>query len=240
MKLGTVNKEQKISVVLLNKRRIVRENFSSSLMKLSGDTDISCQVFAAIEQKGRVYGIYQNKDLIGLYIFEWLEDFFVEYNSKEVETDQNSDIHNLMNDLQKVFEVGKAAYRLIFNHLLEPAISSKNKIEELIQKDIKEQMEWGQVSGIVWDDMLIYRNTLDKKTRNGSSGAGYAMGFVLGMVMGWLLFDSILLGLCFAPVYAGLFGGIIFSSSSKKQEWKTFEFVNKKYTEEKIGEQACH
>lgn len=233
MKLGTVNMEQKISVVLLNKRRAERENFSSDLKKLSGDMDISRQVFKSLEQKGRGYGIYQNKDLIGLYIFEWLEDFFVEYNSKEVETDQNSDVANFMDELQKVFKAGKAAYRLIFHHLLEAAVSSQDKIDELIQKDIKEQMEWGQVSGIVWDDMLIYRNTLDKKTRNGSSAAGYAMGFVLGMVMGWLLFDSVLLGLCFAPVYAGLFGGIIFSSSSKKQEWKTYEFVNKKYTEEK-------
>lgn len=233
MKLGTVNMEQKISVVLLNKRRAERENFSSDLKKLSGDMDISRQVFKSLEQKGRVYGIYQNKDLIGLYIFEWLEDFFVEYNSKEVETDQNSDVANFMDELQKVFKAGKAAYRLIFHHLLEATVSSQDKIDELIQKDIKEQMEWGQVSGIVWDDMLIYRNTLDKKTRNGSSAAGYAMGFVLGMVMGWLLFDSVLLGLCFTPVYAGLFGGIIFSSSSKKQEWKTYEFVNKKYTEEK-------
>lgn len=163
MKLGIVNKEQKISVVLLNKRRVERKNFSSDLKKLSGDMDISRQVFKSLEQKGRVYGIYQNKDLIGLYIFEWLEDFFVEYNSKEVETDQNSDVANLMDELQKVFKLGKAAYRLIFHHLLEAAVSSQDKIEELIQKDIKEQMEWGQVSGIVWDDMLIYRNTLDKK-----------------------------------------------------------------------------
>jgi hypothetical protein len=64
-----------------------------------------------------------------------------------------------------------------------------------------------------------------------ASRAGYGLGFVLGMVIGWLLFDSIAFGLMFGVCYAVLFGGMIFSSSRKKQEWPSSDFVNKKNSE---------
>ena len=95
-------------------------------------------------------------------------------------------------------------------------------------------VEWGTVSGIEWDENLIYRKSMDKKDKDGmKTAAGYGLGFLSGWVIGWLVMDSIAFGLCFGVCYANLFGGIILSSSSRKQEWEIYDFVNQKYIEDK-------
>jgi hypothetical protein len=55
------------------------------------------------------------------------------------------------------------------------------------------------------------------------------------MMFGWLIFDSISMGLAFGVCYAIvgglLLGGVLLTNYTTKQEWMTFDFVNRKYVE---------
>lgn len=60
----------------INKRRLNREGFGK---RLTGNTDVDGlkkEIADVLEKKGRVYGIYEKKELVGIYIFERQEDYF--------------------------------------------------------------------------------------------------------------------------------------------------------------------
>ena len=224
MEIGTVKAEHKLSIRTIGKGRISKEGFASDLILQCGQTDLVRKAQEAIEHKGRVYGVYQQKQLVGIYIFEWVKDYFID----------NRDNADDISELQKIFEDGKAAYRMVFQYLTEEVVQYQKEIEEKITGDLKSMVEWGTVSGIEWGENLIYRKSMDKKDKDGKkTAAGYGLGFLCGWVIFWLLMDSIAFGLCFGICYANIFGGIILSSSSRKQDWKTYDFVNQKYIEDK-------
>lgn len=203
MEIATVKAEQKLSIQTLGKRKIAKEGFTSDWMKECGQADLIEKMQDIIKHEGKVYGIFREK------------------------AEQAS-------ELQKVFEDGKAAYRMVFHYMDDEIAGHWEAIEEKILDDLKSVVEWGTVSGIEWGENLIYRKSMDKKDKDGmKTAAGYGLGFLSGWVIGWLVMDSIAFGLCFGVCYANLFGGIILSSSSRKQEWETYDFVNQKYIEDK-------
>lgn len=224
MEIGTVKTERKLSISTISKGRVSKEGFAAELILQCGQTDLVGKARDAIEHKGRVYGVYQEKQLVGIYIFEWVKDYFID----------NRDNADGISELQKLFEDGKAAYRMVFQYLQDEVAQCQKEIEDKIVADLKEMVEWGTVSGIEWGENLIYRKSMDKKDKDGmKTAAGYGLGFLSGWVIGWLVMDSIAFGLCFGVCYANLFGGIILSSSSRKQEWEIYDFVNQKYIEDK-------
>lgn len=224
MEIGTVKAEHKLSICTISKGRASKEGFASELILQCGQVDLAKKAQDMIENKGRVYGVYQQKQLVGIYIFEWVKDYFID----------NRDNADEISELQKMFEDGKAAYRMVFQYLTEEVAQYQKEIENKIVEDLKEMVEWGTVSGIEWGENLIYRKSMDKKSKDSKKTvAGYGLGFLCGWVIGWLLMDSISFGLCFGICYASLFGGIILSSSNRKQDWKTYDFVNRKYIEDK-------
>jgi hypothetical protein len=121
----------------------------------------------------------------------------------------------------------KAIYRLVSNTLSDVAEEYKDEIEKCIVADLKEQIEWGQIAGVLNGGKLIYRRNLDKKSAAGNA-LGYGAGFMIGAIFGWLVFDSISMGLLWGVCYAAI-GGLLFTKSATKGEWTTFDFVNKKY-----------
>lgn len=224
MEIGNVKEGNKLSISTISKKRASKEDFASELGVQCGQTDLAMKAQDAIEHKGRVYGVYQQKQLVGIYVFEWVKDYFID----------NRDNADEISELQKMFEDGKAAYRMVFQYLQDEVAQYQKEIEDKIVEDLKEMVEWGTISGIEWGENLIYRKSMDKKSKDSKKTvAGYGLGFLCGWVIGWLLMDSISFGLCFGICYASLFGGIILSSSNRKQEWKTYDFVNRKYIEDK-------
>ena len=224
MEIGNVKEGNKLSISTISKKRASKEDFASELGVQCGQTDLAVKAQDAIEHKGRVYGVYQQKQLVGIYIFEWVKDYFID----------NRDNADAISDLQKIFEDGRAAYRMVFQYLAEEVTQYQKEVEEKIEGDLKSMVEWGTVSGIEWGENLIYRKSMDKKDKDGmNTAARYGLGFLCGWVIGWLRLDSIAFGLCFGVCYANIFGGIILSSSNRKQDWRTYDFVNQKYIEDK-------
>jgi hypothetical protein len=201
MNIGTVKTgNEKLIIRTINKRGAL------SALALGGEAlDI-------LKNQGRLYGIYQGKELLGFYIYERIEDFFV----KEAEL------------ADKLLGESKAIYRLVSNQLSGVAEAYRDEIEKFIFADLKTQIEWGQIAGVQNGDKLLYRRSLDKKERGASNRMlGYGTGFVIGMMFGRLIFDSISMGLAFGVCY-GIVGGLLLTNSTAKQEWKYVETEEKK------------
>ena len=71
----------------------------------------------------------------------------------------------------------------------------------------------------------MYRKNLEKKS--GSSLWGYAVGYVIGFAMGWIIFDSIPMGMSFGLMYACIWGGISVATANGT-EIDTLDFVKKR------------
>jgi hypothetical protein len=258
MDIGTVKTgkgNKKLNICKIGNRRASRDNFDAALSALSenefiknnvtGETNSKTpgkSVLDILKSKGRVYGIYQEKELVGIYIYERLEDFFVNVDNKDSKekTETKFKINNIreffkMTDADvsafedKILGESKAIYSLVSHYLSDMAEKYKDEIEKYIVADLKEQIEWGQIAGVLYDEKLIYRRSLEQKGRGISGNTlGYGAGFTIGAVFGWLVFDSISMGLLWGVCYAAI-GGLIFTKSATKQEWVTFDFVNEKY-----------
>lgn len=215
MVVGSIKKH---NICIINKRRVERDNFG---LGLEGVADISIlkeKVKRTITNKGRVYGFYdKQKKLAAIYLFERADDFFVENGKSEIHIfGKTVDIGD------KWFGESKAAYRYSECFLADISDEIKAEFEAAIEVDLKEQIEWGQIGGVEWDGRIIYRKNIDKSGGNGY-WIGYILGAIVGFMFGWLLFDSIIFGLCFAASYA-LLGGIVFSpNSDDKDKWNTID-----------------
>jgi hypothetical protein len=252
MNVGTVKTgkgNEKLSICIIGKRRASRANFDAALSALAGDelvnnvTEVSGNVVLdVLEKKGRVYGVYQEKELVGIYIYERIEDFFVKVENED--SDKKAGTRFQINNIKEFFEMtdddvvdfedwffgeSKAIYRLVSHYLLALGEEYKDEIEKYIAADLKEQIEWGQIAGVLQDEKLTYRRNLDNNERVAYGNTlGYGAGFAIGVGFGWLVFDSISMGLLWGVCYAAI-GGLIFTNATTKKEWTTFDFVNKKY-----------
>jgi hypothetical protein len=256
MSVGTVKtgeSNKKLSICLMNKRKVSGEHFDEALSTLLRDASVENRVIQAanfepsgdavldvLKNKGRVYGIYQKKELVALYIYERIDDFFIKNKSKD--SDEKTKTSFQINDVKRFFNMtdddisdfddwlwgeNKAVYRLVSKYFSDAAKAYQSEIEKCIVADLKAQIEWGQISGILMGEKLIYRKNLEK---NGASDhtLGSGAGFTIGVIFGWLVFDSISLGFLWGICFAAI-GGLISTNSATKQEWTTFDFINKKY-----------
>ncbi|MBD5156392.1 MAG: hypothetical protein HDT13_01960 [Butyrivibrio sp.] len=224
MVISTVNK---YNTHTINKRRAEKEDFALLLSEITNVEEIKEKVRNSIENKGRVYGIYRKKELVGVYIFERLENYFV----------KNDDASVVIGGKKINFEgawlgESSAAFRLTDKILRDEVREYEKKIEKDIRADLSEQISFGQIAGVEWGDELIYRRQLEKKSGGIGCIWGYIGGFALGMYMGWMLFKSFLMGLCFGVTYASLWGGVAIATSKSKTEWASYDFVNKEYHSE--------
>jgi hypothetical protein len=241
MNIGTVKTgkdNRKLSICTMDKRRASRGNSDAAISTLSAGNS----VLDILENKGRVYGIYREKELVGIYIYERINDFFVKEKSKDADGKTEKRIR--INNVKEFFEMtdddlsefdgwlygeSKAIFRLVSKGLFDEIEGYKADIEKYIVADLKSQIEWGQISGVLSGEKLIYRRSLDK-TGIGAAGygLGYGAGFIIGAIFGWLVFDSISMGLMWGVCFASI-GGLLSTNVTSKQEWMTFDLVNKKY-----------
>lgn len=236
MVTGSV-KKHKIRVI--TKRKVEKDTFGTGL---EGVTDISIlkeDVRRLIDEKGRVYGLYdKKKNLVAIYLFERINDFFVENGKSEIQiAGKKVDISD------KWFGESKAAYRLVTSYLADVSDENRIAFENGIQSDLKEQIELGQIGGVQWKESILYRKNIDKSVGN-RYWMGYLLGGVVGFMFGYLLLDSVAMGICFGATYA-LLGATMFSSKTGKEDrWNKIDlhsligttdsgsdFVNPKYRE---------
>lgn len=203
----------------MNLRRLNKAEFGKRLSDITDVETLKKEIADILEKNGRVYGIYEKKELVGVYLFERREDYFIKEDSGVKLGDKEFDFEKFW------YGTSTVAFSFKKEVCLEGMNECKEKIEKDIRFDLKEQIEWGQVAGVEWNEELMYRKNLEKKTS--SSVWGYIVGYAMGFVMGWLIFDSISMGLCFGLMYACIWGGVSVASASGT-EIDTLDFVQKR------------
>jgi hypothetical protein len=263
MNVGTVKTGQGnhgLRVCTISKKSASKAEFQTGVAALeaaavdnqgadtAGTTVSDSTVLEVLKNKGKVYGIYQEKTLVGIFVYERIEDFFVKVEHTDLSKKSKSGLKvNAVKDFfnmtdedsidfdDSIFGESKAIYRLVAECLSEAAEEYREQIEQYIMTDFKAEIEWGQISGVLSGEKLIYRRSLEKNGQGDYGALGYAGGFVLGMIYGWLVFHNVALGALWGICFSSA-GGLLLTSSAKKQEWATFDFVNKDYVNDQVQE----
>lgn len=203
----------------MNEKRLNRTRFGRTFSDITDIEELKKQIADALKKKGRVYGVYHKKELVGIYIFERIEDYF-SVSESGVKLGANEF------DFQK-FWYGECTAALHFTKCVcsEEAAEYREKIEKDLREDLKEQIQFGQVAGVCWNDTLMYRRSLQKK-KNAALAGSFLWG-IIGFAAGWMLFDSIVMAISFACMYSLLFGGdgIVLASGTQIDE---LDFVQKR------------
>lgn len=224
MHISTVNK---YNTYTITKRRFEREGFGEGFVNATALQELKKKISIALENKGRIYGIYKKKELVGIYIFEKIDNYFVKTEGAGVTIGEKKI------DFESVwFGESTAAFRLTEKILTDEIKKYEEKIEKDIKVDLGEQIISGQIAGIEWNNELMYRRQIDKKGRGSKYLLGYLGGFFLGLFMGWIIFDTLAMGLCFGACYASLWGSVGIAISSSKTVWASYDFINHEYHQE--------
>ena len=235
MEIGTVKADKKLKIYTIKGKRVDREDFRLGAhvgeevpIEASGK-NIKNAVDKALASNGKVCGIYQEKKLVGIYVFERIEDYFIEAGKNEAMAgERRMESQEAVRKLKEIFEDSKAAMKLILWYLPDALSDQKNKIEDMIRNYMKGCMSDGFWAGIEWGDELVYKKNMDPKEKK-NVAFGYLLGAVVGFAVGWLAMDNITFGICYAVIFSNLYGNMIFGGEKNKKVWETFVFVNPKY-----------
>ena len=209
---------KQFNINTMNKRRLNRPGFGERLSDLTDVDGLKEEIADTLEEKGRVYGIYEKKELVGVYIFERREDYFsksesgIKLGGKEFDFDK--------------FWYGESTAALYFKKCvcLEEVEVYKEKMEKDLQADLTDQIQLGQVAGVEWNDKLMYRKNLQKKADQYCSAGAFS---VMGIVMGWLIFKEVYMAILFGLMWGNV--GVI--ATAEKAQMDTLDFINKREVE---------
>lgn len=224
------------NIYTINEKRLKRPDFGENLKDMVDITELKELIAATISAQGRVYGINKKKELIGVYIFEKTENYFVTEEGSTVKLGA----HEV--DFDK-FWYGSCTAAFCFKKriCLDELKEYTEQIEKKLKADLTSQIIYGNVAGVEWNDQLMYRKHLKEKQDKGiTASIGYISGFALGFIFGWIIFDEWYMGLCFGVSYSMLWGGCGIAIANKS-EIDTLNFLNKEPAQNKeVTQNASH
>lgn len=137
------------------------------------DSNIKEKIINVLENKGHIYGLEKMNSLKAVYIFDNIKD-----NNKKV---------------------------VVFNKLLyvEDAKDKMNEFEKIIIEELKELVNWGECSKVIWNDIEIEPNNA-----NAFSFPTFSMCISLGLLYG-IIFDNLAIGLLFGVSIGSCFGAVV-------------------------------
>lgn len=214
------------NVYTIKENRLNRPEFGEKLKDITNIGELKKEIADTLSTQGRVYGIYKKKELVGVYIFEKKENYFIE---KE---DSGIKLGNHEFDFDK-FWFGSCTSAFCFKKsiCLDEIKDYIKKIEKDLEHDLTDQIEFGIVGGVEWNDQLIYQKHLEKKPNNGIySTIGFLGGWALGFWIGFTIFNEWWMGLCFGASYSVLWGGCGIAIADKSVI-DTLYFVNQEHNQ---------
>lgn len=219
MMISTV---KKFNTHTINTRRLNRPGFGERLSTIIDVDELKAEIADTLGKKGRVYGVYEKKELVGVYIFERREDYFSKRESGIKLGDKEFDFDKFW------YGTSTAAFYFKKCVCLEEVEAYKEKMEKDFKVDLTDQIQIGQVAGVEWNDKLMYRKNLQKKS--GHFLKGMLVWFALGFAVGWMISNSLHMAICFGFMYDFFLGGarVIFAEGTQMD---TLDFVQKREVE---------
>ena len=137
------------------------------------DFNIKEEISNVLENNGYVYGLEEKKLLKAVYLFE---------SKKE---------HN-----KKIIVFNKFLY-------MEEAEDKKLEFEKIIIEELKELVNWGEFSKVLWNDIEIEPNN-----KNESYFLTFSMCISLGLLYG-IIFNNLAIGLLFGVAIGSCFKAVV-------------------------------
>lgn len=197
----TISTVKQFHTCTMSKGKLAKLKLEEGLSEVTDAEELKKEIADLLEHNGRVYGIYRRKELVGVYLYERQEDYFIKTDSGVILGGREFDFDKFW------YGTGTAALVYVKSVCSEELGECREKIEKDLRIDLKEQIEWGQIAGVEWEDELMYRKNLkDEKNKVGGMVPGYLLGFAIGFVLGYVTMDSLTLGICFGASFACLWG----------------------------------
>ncbi len=137
------------------------------------DSNIKEDIINVLENKGYIYGLEANNLVKAVYLFDCTK-----------------------NDNKKIIVFNKSLY----------TEDTKNKIDEfekIIIEELKELVNWGECSKIIWNDIEIEPNNT-----NGFSIPTFSICTSIGLLYG-IVFNNLAIGLLFGVAIGSCFGAVV-------------------------------
>ena len=161
----------------------------------------------ALKHKGKVWGIYRDKELQGYYIFV-REDVLLSDLLGEEKTNEEETIEGKTNKPEPI-------YRLCNEYVGEIDEKELTFLEKNLQEQLKEILQWGTIKAVIWDDKTM---TVDTANQNGTGmGLWIPIGMMMGVSFG-TIFDNLAMGISLGLLWGVVFGNIFSSGANKKNK----------------------
>jgi len=192
----------------ISKRKALKEDFGSEIRRE--------KVLRAIEEKGKVFGLYKKKELVACYVFERqkVKESDVPYQRYDLSMDNIWEFvtnKNLEGNVD-VSEVAVSDKEVYMYYLTEQYTKNlAEEIKEQFEKDLlvefKELLFVEEVGAVVWNDRVL----TPKMIKVGKKGyiSALPLGLSIGMLFG-IVFDELAIGLALGLAWAMAFG-LLFS-----------------------------
>ncbi|MCM1157954.1 MAG: hypothetical protein NC300_10730 [Bacteroidales bacterium] len=189
--------------------------------RLSGITDVGElkeEIADVLAENGRAYGIYEEKELVGVYLFEKRENYFVKTKTEIKLGDREFNL-----DEFEEFWYGSSTAALVLKKCicLKEAEDGKEELEKDIKADLTDYIQiFGQVAGVEWNDKLLYQKRIKKESNRLLKMLGW---FVVGAIMGWIIFEEAVMVVCMGF----LWGSLGLAGIEEGTQIDTLDFVRK-------------
>ena len=174
----------------ISKRRANKEDFGSSLSQVVAQDTLKEEVLGALETKGKVYGLFKEKELAAIYIFEKIKTKESEIPYLKLNVNKDNILEFITKgtaDEVSEEEVKEAApvndketnvYRFVGKYSQPTDEKVIEDFEKMIRAELKEMILWGEVTAVIWgEDVLVI-----KKIK--TEGKGFVSAIPLGMGFG--------------------------------------------------------
>lgn len=137
------------------------------------DFNVKEEIIKVLENKGYIYGLEENNSVKAVYLFEVTKD-----NNK------------------KVMAFNKSLYT-------EDVKDKIDEFEKVIIEELKELVNWGECSKVIWNDIEIEPNNVSE-----FSITTFSTCISLGLLYE-IVFNNLAMGLLFGVVIGSCFGAVV-------------------------------
>ena len=173
----TISTVKQFHTCTMSKGKLAKLKLEEGLSEVTDAEELKKEIADLLEHNGRVYGIYRRKELVGVYLYERQEDYFIKTDSGVILGGREFDFDKFW------YGTGTAALVYVKSVCSEELGECREKIEKDLRIDLK-----------------------DEKNKVGGVVPGYLLGFAIGFALGYVTMDSLTLGICFGASFACLWG----------------------------------